>query len=460
MRIVCIGAGYVGTVTAAAFAALGHETILVDVDERKLQAIQQGRSPIYEPGLDQLLEYVVTRHLTATASMEGVAEADAVFICVGTPENADHSVNLSYIKQAAIQIGNHLNPRRFTVIVTKSTVPVGSADLVSSLIEAHSRTKSGSCFTVVSNPEFLREGSALTDVFFPDRIVIGSAHPRGSTVMKQLYRNFMKRTFDPLVMDMIKGKEYRLKPKPVYLETDPKSAELIKYASNAFLAVKISYINEIARLCEALGSNVSEVAKGMGLDHRIGSQFLEVSSGWGGSCFPKDTAELLATSTKYDRELTIVRAAVEANQRMMEHVVSKLKQRMKTLQGKTIAVLGLTFKPNTDDIRNSQAIVIIRMLEELGAFVQAHDPKGMPGFRKLHPELSVRYCEHAEEAAAHADALLLLTHWEEYRTLPWERIRASMRRPYILDTRRLWSGVGLPRLGFRYETLGADHDAG
>jgi UDPglucose 6-dehydrogenase len=454
MNVVCIGSGYVGSVTGAAFAALGHRTTVVDVDPTKVAAIREGKSPIYEPGLDTLLARTAGRTLFASTSFEAVGEADAVFICVGTPTQADGMADLTYVKKAAESIGRHLHPNRFTVVVDKSTVPVGTADVVAGILAETSGLTAGEQFAVVSNPEFLREGYALEDVFYPDRIVIGADHDRALGVMRELYRPFLKRKG---YEEILSGMPFSLKPDvpaPVWFETDTRSAEMIKYASNAFLAVKISYINEVARLCEALGANVLDVAKGMGLDSRIGVKFLEVSSGWSGSCFPKDTAEFLATSRKAGSELSIVRAAVESNEEMHLFVVRKVLRRLETLAGKTVGVLGLTFKPNTDDARQTQASFIIRKLVEMGANVRAHDPKGMPMFRVVNPDLPVTYCERPDEVADGTDAVILLTHWEEYKQLDWRGLKEMMRLPYLLDTRNFLPGAYLESLGFEYEGIG------
>jgi UDPglucose 6-dehydrogenase len=453
MKVVCIGAGYVGCVTAAACAAWGYPTTVIDVDSARIAALKAGRSPIYEPGLEGLVAGTAGGLLQASESYEAVSEADVVFICVGTPSGEDGTADLSCVDSAAGRIAGHLNPNRFTVVVNKSTVPAGTADRVRSRLAKASGLEPERHFTVVSNPEFLREGFALEDVFFPDRIVIGAENGQARSRMRELYRPLLERSGYSGLSGLLPLGRLMNKPGAVYMETDTKSAELIKYASNAFLAVKISFINEIARLCDALGAHVPDVARGMGLDGRIGPKFLQVSSGWSGSCFPKDTAEILAASEKYGQPLTIVRAAVESNRRMHDYCVEKLLRRCRTLNGKTIAVLGLTFKPDTDDARLTQASYMIGRLLKLGASVQVHDPKGMEMFRKLNGSLTVQYCGHAEEAAAGADALMLLTHWKEYLELDWGRLLLAMRTPYVLDTRNVLADVlrGLP---CQYEGLG------
>lgn len=454
MNVVCIGSGYVGSVTAAALAAVGNHLIVIDVDRHKVDCINGGRSPIYEPGLDKLIQYKAGTLLKASDSYHDVHKADVVFICVGTPSLADGTADLSYVKAAARSIGEYLNAERFTVIVNKSTVPVGTADLVARIIEETSGLNAEEQFAVISNPEFLREGFAVEDLFYPDRIVIGTTNLRARETMKVLYRPFVEKQYNEDMLHLLPIPANENVQKTVYFETDAKSAELIKYASNAFLAVKISYINEIARLSEALGSNVTDIARGMGLDSRIGEKFLQVSSGWSGSCFPKDTGELLATSQKYGKELTIVKAAVESNQQMNQFCVNKLLNKLKSLNGSTIGILGLTFKPDTDDARQTQALTIIKNLLKFGVRIRVHDPKGMNMFQRLHSELPIDYCNDAEDTADRANALVLLTHWKEYRQLDWHRIYQTMKSPYILDTRNFLPATALREMGFDYEGIG------
>lgn len=454
MNVICIGSGYVGSVTGTAFAVLGHKTTVIDIDQNKVDLMNAGKSPIFEPGLDELIEKYIGNSLFATTSYEVVREADVVFIGVGTPSKEDGTADLKYIKLAAKSIGENLSSGRFTVIIDKSTVPLGTGDLVSSIIEESSGLKPGIDFAVISNPEFLREGYALEDVFFPDRVVIGSDSEKAKQVMKELYHNLIQRiNYEVVSKDF--AFNYNINaPKAIYFETDVKSAEMIKYASNAFLAVKISYINEIARLCETLGANVLDVAHGMGLDSRIGGKFLQVSSGWSGSCFPKDTAELLATSQKYGSQLDIVKAAVESNEQMHHYCVEKIQRKLKTLNGKTVGILGLTFKPNTDDARKTQASVIIQKLIELGANIKVHDPQGMDMFKRLNANLDIQYVDAAEETAVNADALVLLTHWDEYKNLDWNKLIQVMKHPYLLDTRNFLLDLDLEDKGFDYEGLG------
>jgi len=454
MRVVCVGSGYVGSVTAAAFAFLGHDTTVIDIDPNKIRMIQSGNSPIYEPELDRLISMTIEKTLHAETGYDSVNQADIIFICVGTPSKADGTVDLTYVTQVAEQIAPRLNPDSFTVIVNKSTVPVGTAERVTGIVKQISGLQAGIHFSVVSNPEFLREGSALEDVFFPDRIVIGTESEKAKIIMRELYDRLLKRHDYEQWSETFSCLSQHDKPPAIYFETDSKSAEMIKYASNAFLSVKISYINEVARLCDALGAQVQHVAKGMGLDDRIGNKFLQVSSGWGGSCFPKDTIELLSTSQKYGRELTVVKAAIDSNLAMHEYCVDKIKSRLKSLNGKTIGILGLTFKPNTDDVRKSQAQVIIAKLLELGANIKVHDPKGMEMFQKFNMEFPIIYCEKPEETAQYADAIVLLTHWDQYLQLDWSELYSRMSNPYILDTRNVLPRSELIHMGFQVEGLG------
>lgn len=439
MKIACVGGGYVGTVTAAAFASLGHRTTIIDIDVNKVNRINSGRSPVFEPGLDELVGRMAGKFLFATDRYDGIGEADVVFICVGTPSKANGTADLSYVRQAASSIGRMLNPSRYTVIVDKSTVPVGTADLVGSVMEEASGLLNGRSFAVVSNPEFLREGSALKDVFEADRIVVGTSDGRARRVMRRLYRKLQSSN-------------------AVYYETDSRTAELIKYASNAFLAIKVSYANEMARLCDALGADVTDLLQGVGMDSRIGNKFLEVSSGWSGTCFPKDLRELLLTGRNHGVELKLGEAAIASNMDMHRYCVQKVRRKLRTLNGKRLGILGLTFKPHTDDVRETQAVAIIADLLELGCDIRVHDPRGMDSFRKLHSHLQVRFCERPEEVAHRADAIILLTHWPEYDELNWSEMRRQTRFPYLLDTRNFLPPAKLRSLGFMYEGMGKSID--
>jgi len=417
--------------------------------------INCGKSPIYEPGLEFLIQQTIGKSLYATTEYHCIAEADVIFIGVETPTAPDGSADLKCVKNAAMSIGENINKNKFTVIINKSTIPTGTGEVVSSIVAEVSGLIPEKDFSVVSNPEFLREGSAIWDVFFPDRIVVGANNQIAKEIMRKLYKPVVTRENYHKLSEQYSNLNWEAPEKiPVFFETDVKTAELIKYASNGFLAVKISYINEMAKLCEKLGTNVLDVAKGMGLDSRIGSRFLEVSSGWQGSCFPKDTSELYLLSEKYESELSIVKAAIDANFAMHRYVVEKIIRFLGCLNGKIIGILGLTFKPNTDDARKTQAEFIIPHLLSLGANIQAFDPQGMEMFKKFNPDLDIKYCDKAEDVAQRADCILLLTHWQEFKNLNWHEMVNSLRFPYILDTRNFLNKQYLEEIGFYYQGLG------
>jgi UDPglucose 6-dehydrogenase len=432
MRVTMIGSGYVGLVSGACFADFGHDVVCVDKDEDKIAALREGRIPIFEPGLDHLVaSNVAAGRLRFTTDLaEAVHDADAVFIAVGTPSRrGDGHADLSYVYAAAAEIAGALDG--YTVIITKSTVPVGTGDEVERIIR---ETNPDAAFAVVSNPEFLREGAAITDFKRPDRIVIGSGDPRAVDVMRTIYR-------------------------PLYLNAAPilvmsrRAAELTKYAGNAFLATKITFINEIADLCERVGADVQDVARGIGLDGRIGPKFLHAGPGYGGSCFPKDTLALLKTSQDYDAPQRIVEAVVSVNDARKRAMGRKVIQAMNgDVRGKTIAVLGLTFKPNTDDMRDSPAIAVIRALQDAGATVRAHDPEGEEQ-AKLVLE-NVTYCPGPYEAMDGADALVIVTEWDAFRALDLKRVKALLRQPVLVDLRNIYSPAEVTAAGLHYTGIG------
>jgi len=461
MNVVCIGGGYVGCVTAVSFAVLGTKTTIVDINEEKINLLNSGKAPIYEPGIEQLIKQTIGNMLFATTEYDCIKEADIIFICVETPTASDGSADLSRVKKAAFEIGRNINKTKFTVIVNKSTVPVGTGDVVFAIIAEASGLKPDKDFAVVSNPEFLREGSALRDVFFPDRIVVGTNNQIAEEIMKKLYEPIVTRkNYSQLSAQYFYLKQYASDKYPIYFSTDVKTAEMIKYTANAFLAVKVSFINEIAMLCEKLGINVLEVAKGIGLDSRIGEKFLEVSPGWQGTCFPKDTSELYLTSKRYNQELTILKAAIDANWAMHRYVVEKIVNFLGCLNGKTIGILGLTFKPDTDDARRTQAQFIIPHLLSLGARIRVFDPQGMEMFKRFNPHLDIVYCNKGEDVAYMADCILLLTHWQEFKSLNWREMYRILKTPYILDARNFLSRSELEEAGFYYQGLGVGKNSG
>ncbi|MDO9428828.1 MAG: UDP-glucose/GDP-mannose dehydrogenase family protein [Methylobacterium sp.] len=432
MKIAMIGAGYVGLVSGACFADFGHTVCCVDTDPAKITALEAGRIPIFEPGLDALVADNV-RHHRLTFSTEvapAVAQADVVFIAVGTPSRrGDGFADLSYVYAAARDIAASLSG--YTVVVTKSTVPVGTGDEVERIIR-EARPEAG--FAVVSNPEFLREGAAISDFKRPDRIVIGAEDERAASVMREVYR--------PLYLNQA----------PI-LVTGRRTAELTKYAANAFLATKITFINEIADLCEQVGANVQEVARGIGLDNRIGGKFLHAGPGYGGSCFPKDTLALVKTAQDSGTPLRLVEAVVAVNDQRKRAMARKVAAACGgSVRGKTIAILGLTFKPNTDDMRDAPSLAIVAGLQDGGATVRAYDPEGMAGARVLMPDIA--YADDPYACADGADALVIVTEWNAFRALDWAVLAERMAGRTVVDLRNVYRPEDVTRHGFRYVGIG------
>ncbi len=451
MRVAIIGTGYVGLTTGVCLAFVGHSVSCLDTDESKIEALLAGKIPIYEPNLKELLEEARQNLHFTTSYAEAIPGAEVVFIAVGTPPTPSGAPNLEFLSQAARGIGQHMSAD-FTVVVNKSTVPIGSGNWVGSLVrEASEQRQNGAAaeFAVASNPEFLREGTALHDSLYPDRIVIGADEPRALEVLYSLYRPILDQTFN--------APTYLPRPEDVgavpLLSTDLASAELIKYAANAFLALKISFINEIGLLAERVGANISEVGRGIGLDSRIGPRFLSAGIGWGGSCFGKDTSALMATAGEYGLNLPIVEAARKINCRQRDRVVEKLLYELKILKGRTIGLLGLAFKPNTDDLREAPAIEIAQKLIDRGVRVKAHDPIALERFRREHSGIGVQLCENVCEVAEGCDALVLVTEWNEYRDLEWDVLAKKMRNPVILDGRHALDREKVTRAGLRYVSI-------
>ncbi|HEX4229657.1 MAG TPA: UDP-glucose/GDP-mannose dehydrogenase family protein [Bryobacteraceae bacterium] len=451
MQVAIIGTGYVGLTTGVCLAFVGHDVWCIDSDASKIGALKAGKIPIYEPNLAELLEEAQPNLHFTTSYTEGIPGAEVVFIAVGTPPTASGAPNLEYLSQAARCIGLHLN-HQFTVVVNKSTVPIGSGNWVESLLrESYDQRgqKGDHEFAVASNPEFLREGSALLDSLYPDRIVIGADEPRALETLYSLYRPIVDQTFSPPVY---LPRPDRISAIPL-LSTDLASAELIKYAANAFLALKISFINEIGNLAERVGANINEIARGIGLDSRIGSRFLSAGLGWGGSCFGKDTSALIATASEYGLQMLIVEAARTVNRRQRDRIVEKLLAELKILKGRTIGLLGLAFKPNTDDLREAPAVEIAQNLIDRGVRVKAHDPIAMDRFQREHGTMGVCLCPTPQDVAEGCDALVLVTEWSEYRELEWDRIAASMRKPLMLDGRHVLEEDKLVRAGLHYVSI-------
>ncbi len=432
MRVTMIGTGYVGLVSGACFSDFGHDVICVDKDKSKIDSLLAGKMPIYEPGLDVLVaENVSAGRLSFTTDIgAAVADADAVFIAVGTPSRrGDGHADLSYVYSAAEEVAAALNG--YTVVVTKSTVPVGTGSEIERLMR---KARPDADFDVASNPEFLREGSAIDDFKRPDRIVVGATSDRAADVMRHLYR--------PL---------YLLET-PV-LVTGRETAELIKYAANAFLATKITFINEMADICEKVGADVGSVARGIGLDGRIGKKFLHAGPGYGGSCFPKDTVALVRTAEMAGAPSSIVNAVVEANNRRKKAMAHKVIAACGgSVSGKTIAVLGLTFKPNTDDMRDAPSLDIIPELQKEGAIVRVFDPEGMDEARKLLKDLV--WCESAYETMGGAHALVIITEWNAFRALDLKRCKQLLAAPLIVDLRNIYDPKEMAQAGYDYHSIG------
>jgi UDPglucose 6-dehydrogenase len=429
MNICVVGTGYVGLVTGAVFADLGNDVVCVDNLPDKIAELRAGRMPIYEPGLEEMVaRNVADGRLAFTTDLtDAVRRAVIVFITVGTPPGNDGQTDLTAVGEVARGIARAME--RYTVVVNKSTVPVGTGDFVRDVIARHQKTPVP--FDVVSNPEFLREGSAIEDTLRPDRIVIGAPTQQVAMSLLELYA--------PLERPMI--------------ITDVPSAEMIKYASNAFLSTKISFINAIANICELAGADVTQVMKGMGLDARIGAAFLSAGLGFGGSCFPKDTDSLVHTAASLGYEFPLLRAVVEINRERAAHFVAMMDKPLNPIEGRVIAVLGLAFKPNTDDMREAKSVEVISELLKRGATVRAYDPVAMDNARSILPP-PVAYCDSPYAAATGADAVALVTEWNEFKFLNLERLRSVMRRPLIFDGRNLWEPERMRRLGFEYHSIG------
>jgi UDPglucose 6-dehydrogenase len=449
MKVCVVGTGYVGLTTGVSLAFLGHDVTCVEIDQDKVDMLRAGRCPIYEPGMEDLLAEATSKLHFTTSFAEGVPGADVVFVAVQTPSSPDGSPDLRFLRSAAETVAQHLD-HDFTVVVNKSTVPIGSGNWVDAILRdsfAQRDDRPEGCeFAVASNPEFLREGNAIHDTLYPDRIVIGSDNPRSLEVLNQLYRPIINQTFTapgflPRPDDMAAV--------PL-VSTDLASAELIKYAANAFLALKISYVNEIGQLAGKVGADITEVARGIGLDERIGSRFLEPGVGWGGSCFGKDTKALIATASEYNYEMPIVRAARTVNERQRVIAVERLQDELRILKGRRIGLLGLAFKPNTDDLRDSPTVDIANLLISRGARVRLHDPIAGERFRREYPELAPHLTDSIDGLFDDCDAVVLVTKWAQYLEMDWSKFVGLMRTPILLDGRHALDADRMTRLGYRY----------
>jgi UDPglucose 6-dehydrogenase len=482
---VCVvGTGYVGLVTGTCLAYLGHSVVCIDIDERKIEMLRQGRSPIYEPGLDQLVAAGQQRgHLRFSTDLESsVNQSEIIFIAVGTPPLTSGRADLSYVKAVAQSIGRALDCECRRVIVNKSTVPIGSGNWVEMLVKeglnenpawrdklaqtAGAQTNSATAsatssrrlggikpedvFLVASNPEFLREGSAIADTFYPDRIVIGATDNYATERLRALYEPIIEQTFTPPASA---PRLADVTAVPV-VTTDLASAEMIKYAANAFLATKISFANEIANVCERVGADIKEVVRGFGLDSRIGPKFLSAGVGWGGSCFGKDVSALIDIANEYGYEPGLLRSTVEVNKRQRHVPVQKLQEVLKIIKGKTIGLLGLAFKPDTDDLRDAPALEIAQQLIEMGARVKAYDPIANDACRAQHPDLKIEYSGSALALAEDCDAVVIVTEWEEFRYLDLNQIGEVMNAKVLIDGRNVLDPQAIEEAGFKYRGIG------
>ena len=457
MRVTVIGTGYVGTVTGACLSYLGHKVTCVDTDLAKIEKLRLGQTPIYEPGLEELI-VMAHRHggiNFETSLDDAVRESDVIFIAVGTPPLPTGESNLAYLEAAARGIGAAMDASKFRVVVNKSTVPVGCGNLVETLVreglrEAKPDLADQVRFGVASNPEFLREGSAIHDSLYPDRIVVGAEDSNTPNIMRELYQ--------PLVDQKFSDPSFAPRPatmkKPAMVVTTLTSAEMIKYSANAFLALKIGFSNEMANICERVGADVTEVMTGIGLDARIGTAFLSAGIGWGGSCFGKDISSLMHTANEYGYQARILEASLAVNQMQRNIVIQKLQEKLYILKGRTIALLGLAFKPNTDDLRDAPSLQIAERLMQMGARVRAFDPIAMSACREQQPNLRICYCNDALSAAEHADAIVLVTEWPEFANLNLSDLASRMNNPVLIDGRNLFTPEKAREAGFDYAGVG------
>jgi UDPglucose 6-dehydrogenase len=457
MRVTVIGTGYVGTVTGACLSYLGHRVTCVDSDADKIAKLNRGEMPIYEPFLEDLLRLAAERGgIDFTTELDGnVAESDVIFIAVGTPSLPSGEANLCYLEAAARSTGSAMDGSRFRVVVNKSTVPVGSGNLVETLVREGIRDSKPAQeksirFGIASNPEFLREGSAITDSLYPERIVLGAEDEQTMGMLRELYR--------PLVDQRFQAPSFVQRPANLVqvplVTTTLTSAEMIKYAANAFLALKIGFANEIANVCERVGAEAPEVMAGIGLDSRIGARFLNAGLGWGGSCFGKDIQSLLHTAREYGYQARLLEASLEINRAQRQVVIQKLQEKLFILKGRTIALLGLAFKPETDDLRDAPSLYIAERLLQTGARIKAYDPIAMPACRAQNPSLRIQYCDSVQELADNADALVLVTEWNQFRDLNLQDLARRMARPVLIDGRNLFEPEAARQAGFDYSGIG------
>jgi UDPglucose 6-dehydrogenase len=422
MKVAIIGTGYVGLTTGACLADIGHEVFCVDIDKVKIKNLKKGIIPIYEPGLEELVKKNKINFTTNPA--EAITNSEIVISAVGTPMGKDHNADLQYVREVAKTFGQHANNHK--VFINKSTVPVGTGEMCKTIInEEFAKRNANFSFEIVSNPEFLREGTAIEDTMKPDRIVVGTESEKAVKTMKKLYESFDA----PIVF------------------TDIKTAEIVKYAANSFLATKISFINEIADFCENSGGNIKDVAKGIGLDKRIGDKFLNAGIGYGGSCLPKDVKALIQKGEEFDTEFEIIKAAEKVNEKRKKSLFKKLQKELGALEGKIIAIWGLAFKPNTDDMREAPSLIIIKELQASGAYIRTYDPEATKNATNLIEPFNIEFCSSAEEAVKNADALLVLTEWDEFKNFDLKKLKSLLKNPLILDGRHIFDKSELNKAG-------------
>lgn len=451
MRVTIVGTGYVGLTTGLTLGYIGHRVTCVDANPNKLRLLKSGKSPIHEYGMDPLLQLQRDTVVFTDDLRASVGDADVILIAVGTPPKAGGEADVSQVESAAATIAEGLlNDRQYTLVV-KSTVPIGTNRRVEHIVNRGLKARAVNARVfMASNPEFLREGRALADSFYPDRVLVGAASDQAMDAMHHLYKPLLDQSFPPPGF-LKRPDDYRL---PRFITTDATSAEVSKYACNAFLATKISFINEMGGLCERVGADITQVARVMGMDHRIGAHFLNAGLGWGGSCFPKDTKALVAMAGEYSYPMQIIEAVCDVNRRQRRAVVEKLQSALKLLRGQTVVVLGLTFKPDTDDVRESAAMDLVRILVERGAVVRAHDPVGLENARAELDALGVESGADVHELVKGADALLLATEWAQYATIDLRRIAGDMRNKILVDARNFFRPEDARNAGLQYFGVG------
>jgi UDPglucose 6-dehydrogenase len=457
MKVCVAGVGYVGLVTGACLAYLGFDVDCIDIDEAKIEQLKQGVPTFYEPGLKELLDICIKKGTLSfsTDIKEATIKADVIFIAVGTPQKENGEPNLEFVKAVSNSIGEALDCNKLRIIINKSTVPIGSGNWVEMLVNEGVHNSHGrDCkpdFIVASNPEFLREGSAIYDTLYPDRIVVGSCDDRAVSILRKLYQPILQQSFAPPIKILTPPAGVNAVPLVI---TDITSAEMIKYASNAFLATKISFINEIANICEVVGADVKLVAQGIGLDSRIGGKFLNAGIGWGGSCFGKDLNAIISIANEYDFQPELLQSTINVNMKQRQTIVKKLQAALKILKGRTIGILGLAFKPNTDDLRDAPSLTIIKQLNKMGARVKAYDPIAMENCKAQNPDLEISYENSIKDVVCDCEAVVIITEWDEFKYMDLKELKSLMSIPIIIDARNIIEPEEAHEAGIIYYPVG------